>query len=164
MRLHVRVGTVAEWVFGILLLAVVAINVVNASGRYIFSYRVVGADELMVYTIILVVMGGAVLALARGEHISVNLVPSYARGRWRPAVLVLHDLTALAAAGYTAAASWAYVTKIARLGTRSMALGIPMAIPHAAVLAGFAGMTVVAFVLLVRDVRALVGGDGGGPP
>ena len=59
--LAAAVGQAAEWVLGLMLLAVVAINVVNASGRYLFSYRLVGADELMVYTVIYVVMGWAVL-------------------------------------------------------------------------------------------------------
>ncbi|MEQ8701381.1 MAG: TRAP transporter small permease [Bauldia litoralis] len=149
-----RIGSAAEWLLGVLLIVVVAINVVNASGRYLFSYSVVGADELMVYTIILVVMAGAVLALARRDHINVNLVPSYARGRWRHALHVINDLAALAATVYAANASWLYVERIARLDTRSMALGLPMTIPHSAVLAGFVGMALVAAVLLVRDGHA----------
>ena len=156
-----RVGVIAEWALGILLLFVVALNVVNASGRYLFSYRVVGADELMVYTIVFVVMAGAVLALARRDHINVNLVPSYARGRWRYLLFVLHDAAALLATAYTAHASWAYVEKIGRLDTRSMALGLPMTIPHVAVFLGFSAMAIVAAVLLLRDVRALLTGEEG---
>jgi len=149
-----RVGNAVEWAMGLLLIGVVAVNVVNAAGRYLFSQAITGADELMVYALIFVVMAGAVLALAGRQHINVNVLPAYATGRRRYALYILHDLIALAATAYTAQASWAYVERIARLDTRSMALGIPMTIPHAAVLAGFAGMAIVALVCLIRDVRA----------
>lgn len=150
-----RVGTAVEWVLGLLLIGVVAINVINASGRYLFSHAVTGADELMVYAIIFVVMGGAVLALARRQHININLLPSYVRGRWRHALFIVHDLVAIAVTGYAAQASWTFVQRIARVDTKSMALGIPMTIPHSAVLAGFVGMAVVAAACLLRDIRAL---------
>ncbi|MEQ9691617.1 MAG: TRAP transporter small permease, partial [Bauldia litoralis] len=65
-----------------------------------------------------------------------------------------NDLAALAATVYAANASWLYVERIARLDTRSMALGLPMTIPHSAVLAGFVGMALVAAILLVRDAHA----------
>lgn len=149
-----RAGTIVEWTMGLLLIGVVAVNVVNAGGRYLLSYTVTGADELMVYALIFVVMTGAVLALARRQHINVNLLPSYAAGRWRYALFILQDLVALAATAYAAKASWVFVQRIARLDTKSMALGIPMTIPHSAVLAGFAGMAIVALVCLFRDIRA----------
>lgn len=151
-----RVGAVVEWTLGILLIGVVAINVLGASGRYFLSYGIVGADELMVFVLIFVVMGGAVLALARRQHISINLLPSYARGRWRSALFVVHDLVALAATAYVAKASWSFVDRIAGLDTRSMALGLPMTIPHSAVFAGFAGMAIVALFCLLRDGRDLI--------
>lgn len=151
-----RIGTIAERGLGALLIGVVAVNVVGASGRYFFSYGILGADELMVYVMILVVMGGAVLALARRQHISINLLPSYAHGRRRIALYVVHDLVALVATAYVARASWFFVERIGRLGTESMALGLPMTIPHSAVFAGFAGMAIVALVCLARDMRDLL--------
>ncbi len=154
-RLAGRTGQIAEWLLGALLLFVVAVNVVNASGRYLFGYRVVGADELMVYTIIFVVMGGAVLGLARRDHININLVPSYVSGRTRVLLFLIHDLAAFAATAYAARASWDFVERIARLDTRSMALGLPMTIPHGAVFAGFVGMAVVAAFLILRDISLL---------
>jgi len=155
-RVGARLGRAIDWAMGLLLIAVVAINVANAAGRHLFSYSVTGADELMVYLVILLVMAGAVRALAQREHININLLPSYIHGRSRIALHILHDLIALAATLYTASASWTFVQKIMRLDTTSMSLGIPMSIPHSMVFLGFAGMAVVAFVCLLRDLHALV--------
>lgn len=151
-----RLGRVIDWAMGLLLIAVVAINVANAAGRHLFSFSVTGADELMVYLVILLVMAGAVRALAQREHININLLPSYTHGRSRIALHILHDIIALAATLYTARASWTFVEKIMRLETTSMSLGIPMSIPHSMVFLGFVGMAVVALICLVRDIQALI--------
>lgn len=151
-----RVGIVVERALGILLIAVVAINIVNATGRYLLSYAFTGADEVMVFVMIYVVMGGAVLSLVQRKHINVNLLPSYTHGRARHALHAIHDLVALCASLFAVHASWLFVAKIGRLGTGSMTLGIPMIIPHAAVLLGFGAMTVVALVALARDIRAWI--------
>lgn len=152
-----RLQTVVEWAMGLVLIAVVFINVINATGRHIFSLSVTGTDELMVYLVILIVMAGAVMALLRRDHINVNLLPSYIGGRWRTVLFIFHDLIALAATLYTAQASWAFVQKISLLDTRSMSLGIPMTIPHTIVFLGFAGMALVAFVSLARGFGSLAG-------
>ncbi|MFW6077020.1 MAG: TRAP transporter small permease [Hyphomicrobiales bacterium] len=146
-------------VLGVALLLVVAINVANASGRYLFGYSLTGTDELMVYTMVWVVMAGAVFSLAGRTHIGVDLLPTYARGRLRHLVFLVHDIAALVACGYATWASWQFVMRISGLGTTSMGLGIPMAIPHAALLAGFACLALVAGVLFLRGLVALVRND-----
>jgi TRAP-type transport system small permease protein len=151
----VRQLTAIEWVLGIVLIAVVLLNVVNAAGRYFLSFSFTGADEAMVYLIIAVVMGGTVLSLARRSHINVDLLPSYLSGQRRQYLYIVHDLVALGATVFATYASFGFTTRIARLGTTSMTLEIPMIIPHGMVLIGFAGMALVALFSLVRDVRAL---------
>jgi len=146
-------------VLGVALLLVVAVNVSNASGRYLFGYSLTGTDELMVYTMVWVVMAGAVLSLAGRTHIAVDLLPTYTRGRLRHLVLLVHDIAALVACGYATWASWQFVTRLAGLGTTSMGLGIPMAIPHAALLGGFACLVLVAGALFLRGLVALVRND-----
>ncbi|WP_193178550.1 TRAP transporter small permease [Oricola nitratireducens] len=152
-----HLGSAVEWVLGLVLIGVVLINVVNATGRYLFSASMTGADELMVFIMIFVVMVGAVLALAGRRHICVNLLPSYATGRRLHFLYVVHDLIGLAATSYAFHASWLFVSKIARLGTKSMTLGIPMTIPHSALLIGFGAMAVISFVCLIRDLFLLAG-------
>jgi TRAP-type C4-dicarboxylate transport system permease small subunit len=154
-----RAGKALHWILGVALLVVVGINVVNATGRYLFGFSMTGTDELMVYTVIWVVMAGAILSLANRDHISVNLLPSYAKGRFRHLLHIIHDLAGLLACAYATYASYGFVTKIARLGTTSMGLGIPMTIPHAALLVGFTGLTITAAIMLARDLDAFVRND-----
>ncbi|WP_378941267.1 TRAP transporter small permease [Mesorhizobium sp. ANAO-SY3R2] len=149
-------GNLLHTVLGVALLFVVGVNVVNASGRYLFGYSMTGTDELMVYTLIWVVMAGAILSLAKRDHISVNLLPSYATGRSRHFLHVIHNTAAVFACAYATYASNIFVGKISRLGTTSMGFGVPMSVPHAALLFGFAGLTIVATIMLVRDVDALL--------
>lgn len=145
-----------QTLLGIALLAVVCVNVANAAGRYLFGVSPVGADEAMVYVIIWVVMVAAVLSLLARAHISVNLLPLYAKGRARHALHVVHDAAAVFACAFATYASWLFIARIEKLGVKSMGLGLPMTVPHAALLAGFAGLTLAASVMLVRDLIALV--------
>ncbi len=154
-----RTGEALHWVLGAALLIVVGINVVNATGRYLFGFSMTGTDELMVYTIVWVVMAGAILSLANRDHISVNLLPSYAKGRFRHLLYIVHDIAGVLACAYATYVSYGFVTRIGRLGTTSMGLGIPMTIPHAALLVGFTGLTITAAIMLARDLNAFARND-----
>lgn len=140
---------------GLVLLAMVAVNVANAVARYSGAFVLVGADELLVFSMVWMVMVGAVVATAERSHLNLDLLPLRLKGRARTLLMIFQDLVMAAACGYAAWQSFAFVTKIGRLGQTSMGLGIPMAIPHAALLVGFAGMAVVALVLAVRDAAGL---------
>ena len=144
---------------GVTLLVVVAINFANAVSRYLFGISPVGTDELMVYIVIWVVMLGAILSLILRSHISVNLMPLYAKGRFRHLLFVIHDAAAVLACAYATYASWLFIGRISRLGVTSMGLGVPMTFPHAALLVGFAGLTIAGAVMFVRDVVALIRND-----
>lgn len=144
----------AHTLLGLVLLVVVFVNFANAVGRYLFGIAPVGADEFMVYAIIWSVMLSAILSLVLRSHINVNLLPSYAHGRTLHLLHILQDLVAIIACGYATYASWLFVGRISRLGVTSMGLGLPMAVPHTALLAGFAGLTLAGAVMLVRDCLA----------
>ncbi|WP_174800879.1 TRAP transporter small permease [Martelella limonii] len=141
---------------GIILLVVVAINVLNAGSRYLFGISPVGADELMIYLIIWITMIAAVLSFFTRTHISVDLVPLYTPKHARHVWYILHDLIAIFACAFATHASWLFIAKINRIGVTSMGLGIPMTIPHAALLFGFAGLTIAGAVMLVVDLMALI--------
>lgn len=141
---------------GVALLFVVGVNVANAIGRYLLGISLVGADELMVYIVIWSVMIAAILSLILRSHINVNLLPLYTKGRTRHLLHVLHDAAAILACAYATYASWLFIGRISKLGVTSMGLGLPMTVPHAALLIGFAGLTVTGAAMLVRDVLALV--------
>lgn len=150
---------VRDWLqnlLGIGLLVVVAINVANAGSRYLFGISPVGADELMVFLVIWVVMIGAVLSFFLRTHISVNLLPLYLRGRARLALFLVHDAAAVLACGYATYASWLFVGRISAIGVTSMGLGVPMTVPHAALLVGFAGLTLAGIAMFLRDLLRLL--------
>lgn len=155
-------GAVVGWVhtaLGLVLLVVVFVNVANATGRYVFGVAPVGADEFMVYAVIWSVMVAAVLSLFLRSHINVNLLPSYAKGRFRHLLHIVQDLAAVVTCGYATYASWLFISRIARIGVTSMGLGLPMTVPHAALLVGFAGLTLAGLVMLVRDGLAWARND-----
>lgn len=140
---------------GLVLLAMVAVNVANAAARYSGAYVLVGADELLVFSMIWMVMVGAVVAVAERSHLNLDLLPLRLKGRRRIALFVFQELVMAASCGYAAWQSLMFVLRIARLGQTSMGLGVPMAIPHAALLFGFAGMAIVALILAFRDAGRL---------
>jgi TRAP-type C4-dicarboxylate transport system permease small subunit len=141
---------------GLALLFVVGVNVMNAVSRYLFGISPVGADELMVYVVIWAVMVSAILSLILRSHINVNLLPLYTRGRVRHLLHVIHDVAAVLACGYATYASWLFISRISKLGVTSMGLGLPMTVPHAALLIGFAGLTVTGAAMFVGDCLALI--------
>ncbi len=152
-------GSAMSWLhtlLGLTLLSVVGVNVVNAISRYLLGISPVGADELMVYAVIWVVMVAAIMSLILRSHINVNLLPLYTKGRVRHLLHVIHDAAAVLACGYATYASWLFIGRISKLGITSMGLGLPMTIPHAALLIGFGGLTVAGAVMLVRDCLALI--------
>nr|WP_272211576.1 TRAP transporter small permease [Marinicella sp. W31]MDC2877471.1 TRAP transporter small permease [Marinicella sp. W31] len=110
----------------------------------------------MIYLIIWITMIAAVLSFFTRTHISVDLVPLYSTKRARHFWYILHDLAAIFACSFATHASWLFIAKINRIGVTSMGLGIPMTIPHAALLIGFAGLTVAGVIKLIFDIRALL--------
>ena len=143
---------------GVGLLVIVAVNVANALGRHVFGLSLQGTDEVMVFTMIWIVMIGAVVSLALRAHISIDLVAGRVRGRRLAALFLLHDLAALVGCAYVTKASWQFLSRIAPLGTTSMGLGIPMTVPHGALLLGFGAMTLVAGVMALRSAGQVLAG------
>lgn len=143
-------------VLGILLLFVVAVNFINAVGRYLFGISPLGADELMIYVVIWAVMLATIVSFILRSHINVNLLPSYTTGRFRHFLNIVQDLAAILAASYATYASWLFIARINRLGVTSMGLGVPMTVPHGALLMGFAGLALTAAIMLIRDCLAFM--------
>ena len=141
---------------GLLLLSMVALNVANAICRYVFGVVLTGADEVLVFSMIWMVMVGMILATIDRRHIALDFLVTRAGPRQRAALTILHHAVLTGACGYATFYCWAFVARVAAIGQTSMALGVPMAIPHAALLVGFAGTTIASALLLAADVAQLV--------
>ena len=140
---------------GLMLLGMVALNVANALCRYVFGVVLTGADEVLVFTMIWMVMVGMILATIDRRHIALDFLVTRAGPRQRVALAILHHAVLTAACAYAAFYCWAFVARVAAIGQVSMALGVPMAIPHFALFVGFAGTALASAALLAADVAEL---------
>ncbi|MGQ9368002.1 TRAP transporter small permease [Azospirillum sp. ST 5-10] len=148
-------------VLGLVLLLMVVVNVANAAGRYGFGISFTGADELVVYAVVWLVMTGMVVVTAEGRHLSLDAVQGCLHRRGRLNLALFHNLLVAACCGYAAVQSFAFVSRVARVGQVSMGLGIPTVIPHSALLVGFSLTALTAACLALGTLAALVReGDG----
>lgn len=148
---------------GLGLIAMVVVNVLNAVGRYTGWYSLVGADELLVYGMIWIVMLGAILAARKRDHLSVNLLPTSVNGFPAFALQLAIDVATVAVSSFIAVHSFSFIDRISALNQTSMGLGIPMVIPHSAIFVGFAGMAAVTAFLAIVDAVRLIRPQGEAP-
>ncbi|MGE5146022.1 MAG: TRAP transporter small permease [Candidatus Eiseniibacteriota bacterium] len=146
----------ARTLLGVLLLAMVALNVANAIGRYAFGAVLAGADEILVYTMIWLVMVGIILVSAERRHIALDFLVNAAGPRARLALAIVQHAVMTAAAAYAAVQCWVFVERVSAIGQTSMAIAIPMSIPHSALVLGFGGTAVAGLLLIVGDAAALL--------
>ncbi|MFX0543140.1 TRAP transporter small permease [Roseovarius sp. S4756] len=161
IRFEALVVQLVGILLGISLIAMVVVNVVNAVGRYSGWYSFVGADELLVYGMIWIVMLGSILAARNRDHLSVNLLPTVVKGRLAAALQVVIDVVTVAVAAFIAWHSLSFIERIAMLNQKSMGLGVPMVIPHSAIFVGFAGIAAVTAFLTVVDIIRLTQSERG---
>lgn len=149
-----RAMRVLRVALGVALVAGVLLNLGNVFGRYVLGQSILGADELQVFLMIWIAFAGAAVVTWRGEHLRMDILLDMLPPAGRRAMLVLEWALVAVLAGFAVAQSWRYVAQMLAIDRRSDALGIPIAIPHAAVLAGFA---VIALIAALRFVQALRG-------
>ncbi len=152
------VASAVRVILGLLLLGMVALNVVSALCRYVLGIVFTGADEVLVFSMIWMVMVGMILVTVDRRHIALDFIVTRASPRRRAALSVIHHAVMTGACAYAAYHCWGFVGRVAAIGQVSMALGIPMAVPHFALVVGFAGTTVASALLLAADVAALTRG------
>jgi TRAP-type C4-dicarboxylate transport system permease small subunit len=143
-------------VLGLLLLAMVLLNVLNAVFRYLFGLVLIGADELLVFAMIWMVMIGMILATVDRRHIALDFLPARLPPRARLALAMLHNSILVVAAGYASVQCFEFARRVAAIGQTSMALGFSMAIPHSALVVGFAGTALAAALLVIGDGAELM--------
>lgn len=145
---------------GIGLVGLVLVNVVNALARAT-GRVVIGVDEILVFGMIWMVMIGMLLVTADRSHIALEIVTARIGPRARCLLSIVTHAIMIAACGYAAVQSFGFIQRITATGQTSMALGMPMLIPHSALLVGFGGTAIIAAILLVSDVRFLSRNRGG---
>ena len=114
---------------GVILLLMVALNAANAIGRYFFDRAIEGADEVLVYSMIWLVFLGAALVAQKDKHLRFDLLERILKA-YRARRVLFFVVT------FVVFQSVQVIEKIGKVGQKSMALEIPMVIPHSAVLIG----------------------------
>jgi TRAP-type C4-dicarboxylate transport system permease small subunit len=145
---------------GVVLIGLVFVNVANALARAT-GRVVVGVDEVLVFGMIWMVMIGMLLVTADRSHIALEILTARVGPRARCVLSVVAHAAMAGACGYAAIQSFGFIQRITATGQTSMALGMPMLIPHSALLVGFGGTSVIAAMLLWADIRSLYQMSGG---
>lgn len=153
----------ARWLFsvvpmflvGVLMLVDVALNGANVIGRYFFGSPIFWAEEVMVYLSIWGVFIGIIAVAYRQEHLCMDLFSSRLSARGQAALQTLITAVLAICCLFTAAQSWKIVRLFVDTGAVSTAASIPKAIPHSALLIGFALTAVAAVLGLLPRLRAI---------
>lgn len=163
LRAGAWAGLLIDRLTALLLLAMVLLNCANAAGRYLLGRGVQGADELLVFSMVWLVALALVTVTAEERHLRFDLLARLLPRRWLALREALILLLVAAVCGYVALQSWAFLQRILMIGQRSMALGLPMAVPHAALLLGLGLTGLTALLRGLLHLRRFVLGESARP-
>lgn len=135
-------------VSGILFLIAALINVANIIARYVFFKPIFWAEEILIFLMIWAVYVVVISITYRGAHLCMDLVYSTFSPHVKIAINVAVTGTFIGCAIFTALQSWDVVLLHYRNHAVTAATGIPLVIPHSAVLFGFAFMALTVIVRL----------------
>jgi TRAP-type transport system small permease protein len=133
--------TAIERVLAFALLVAIVLNFANVIGRYVFARSILGADEVQIYAMLWIAFVGAGVVAWRGEHLRMEaLAPLLPAGLAR-ALRVFELVLVLALSAFVLFNSWSYTASM--VDVASAVAGVPMWVPHGAVVAGFALLVLV---------------------
>ncbi len=158
-RLGSGLDRLATSLLGLLLLALVLLNVANAAGRYLFGRALPGADEILLYGMIWLVFLGLIQVTAKRRHLCLDLLERQLPGRGRALQRLLVDLLIACLCGYLASQSWIVVQRLNSIGQTSMAAGLPMAWVHGGLLVGLAATALTAALQSLLRLVSLIRGS-----
>jgi TRAP-type C4-dicarboxylate transport system permease small subunit len=146
-----------EKLLGLALIIAVLINFVNVVGRYIFGSTFISADEVQIYIMVYIAFLGAAVATWRRLHLRMDVLVQRLPGAIKAVLAAAELVLILVLASLVLYVSSGYVTQMAGLDARSQNAGIPMWIPHSAIVLGFGLIAVLAVLQIVQLFRK---GDG----
>jgi TRAP-type C4-dicarboxylate transport system permease small subunit len=142
-----------ERLLGAALIVAVLYNFVNVVGRYVFGRTFISADEVQIYIMVYIAFLGAAVATWRRMHLRMDvLVQRLPRGVQAGLGVVEVVLTVLLA-GFVLYVASGYVRQMAGLDARSQNAGIPMWIPHSAIVIGFGLIAVLSVLQTIQLFR-----------
>jgi TRAP-type C4-dicarboxylate transport system permease small subunit len=130
------------FVTGTLVLVAIAVNFANVVARYVFASAIFWTEEVLVFLMLWSVFLAAVTIAFNGDHINMDLFFERFSPRWKQTIRAAIAVAFILCATFVAVQSWQVVSLHVLNGTRSVAAGVPMAVPHAALLVGFSMMAI----------------------
>jgi TRAP-type C4-dicarboxylate transport system permease small subunit len=129
---------VAAHAAALLLFAAIAVNFANVVARYVFLAAFYWAEEVMVYLAIWSIFLAAAAVAYDRRHLTMDLFLARLPPLWQRALLGFHRGGLLCPPCVLMAwQSFEVVRLLARNDQRSIAVDMPMVVPHAALLVGF---------------------------
>jgi TRAP-type C4-dicarboxylate transport system permease small subunit len=129
---------------GAIILIAIAINFANIVGRYLFLAPLPWAEEVLVFLVIWGVCLGASAVTYDNRHLDMDLFAGGFPPKLRAGLEILKLVTLVGFCVFTVANASTIVALMARNGQVSITAGIPMTVPYAAFVAGFALIAVAA--------------------
>ena len=142
-----------ERLLGVALIIAVLYNFVNVVGRYVFGRTFISADEVQIYIMVYIAFLGAAVATWRRMHLRMDvLVHRLPRGV-QAALGAAELLLILVLASFVLYVASGYVQQMAGLDARSQNAGIPMWIPHSAIVLGFGLIAILSVLQIIQLFR-----------
>ena len=146
-----------EKLLGAALIVAVLYNFVNVVGRYIVGQTFISADEVQIYIMVYIAFLGAAVATWRRLHLRMDVLVHRLPQRVQTVLSVIELGLIVVLAALVLYVSTGYVKQMAGLDARSQNAGIPMWIPHSAIVLGFGLIALLAVLQFVQSFRK---GDG----
>lgn len=144
---------VIEMTLAFAFILAVLLNFTNVVGRYVFGISLLGSDELQVFIIVGVTFLGAAVVTRRNQHLRMDVLVQFMPAWMRLALRIAEQLLLIALAGFVITQSFFYARQMLRIGRTSDMAGVPMWIPHGAVVLGFALIVIVSAWRLIGVIR-----------
>ena len=142
-----------ERLLGVALIIAVLYNFVNVVGRYVFGRTFISADEVQIYIMVYIAFLGAAVATWRRMHLRMDVLVHRLPRRVKAALGAAELLLVLVLASFVLYVASGYVRQMAGLDARSQNAGIPMWIPHSAIVIGFGLIAILSVLQIIQLFR-----------
>ncbi len=130
-----------------LLIAGLCLILANVVGRYIFNSAIIWAEEVMIYIMVWCVLLGCLSGVLKNAHLNMDLCLGFFPLGLRRFLSILTCLVGGLTCAIVAFVSAQVFTLMWTNHQVSLVAGIPMTIPHGALLVGFTMMAAASFYM-----------------
>jgi TRAP-type C4-dicarboxylate transport system permease small subunit len=147
------IARVIELTLAFAFILAVLLNFTNVVGRYVFGISLLGSDEIQVFIMVGATFLGAAVVTRRNQHLRMDVLVQFMPAWMRRVLRIAEQLLLIALASFVITQSFFYARQMLRIGRTSDMAGVPMWIPHGAVVLGFALIVIVTAWRLIGIVR-----------